>query len=401
MEDMIMERSWFGSCVIRNRIYVFGSISPDLMSSVEVYDITTNKWTALANLPQTIGDPHVCTNNRTIYIIGGFCMVAYWIYASDLNYAYDPESDSFVPKENYPFPTASSPSCELNDKFYIFGNRPKQFPFKEQKKAFAYDPATDIWAPLPDMSFEHTNGDAVSIYNKIYIIGGVKDMGLFANQICYSKEGRSELFDPETNSYTLLMDMHFPISCHSSIVYRNKIYVFGGDTADYQWGYAHGTNLIQEYDPITDTWRLMKGMPITRFACKAERAGDFVYLIGGCDYTNANPLKEVWRFDLNYLEPLATSEQLLSPGPECKLLQNYPNPFSGSTQIRYEIAEPDEVNLDIINYLGREVIALDHGMKNPGSYSITWDAKGINPGLYFCRLRAGRAEKVMKLVVLP
>ena len=306
-------------------------------------------------------------------------------------------TDYFL-RANCPVSTAQSPSCVLNDKCYIFGNRIKVRPWTPYKNVCVYDPVTDKWDLCPDMNFEHTDGDAVILNNKIYLIGGAIETN--QNYTFYEFKVRSEMFDPETSSYTALKDMHFPVSGHSSVVHNNKVYVFGGDTASYQLYQAHGTNLIQEYDPASDTWRLMNGMPFDRFACKAEKVGDFVYIIGGRGYPN-QVLKEVWRFDLNYLEPVTTSELLHNTGPAFILHPNYPNPFSGSTRISYEIAESGEVNLDIVNELGREIITLDRGIKSPGSYSVIWNAKGADPGLYFCRLRAGGEERVRKLVVLP
>jgi len=213
------------------------------------------------------------------------------------------------------------------------------------------------------------------------------------------------MFDSENNSWTVLKDMPFPVAGHASVAHDNKILVFGGDSVDYVWGSvagsstAIGSNLIQEYDPSTDTWRVMEGMPFNRFGSKAHKVGDFVYIIGGEDKPN-HRIKEVWRFDLNYLEPLSTNGLLQSTSPTFTLHQNYPNPFSGFTQISYELKEPGTVKLDIINFLSQEITTLVHEVKRPGSYSLNWDAEGVAHGVYFCRLRVGDSEKVIKLIVL-
>jgi N-acetylneuraminic acid mutarotase len=402
MEDMNMERMFHGSCLLENSIYVFGSntpLKPDL-ASVEVYDIGTNEWASLANMPKPIGDPHVCGINLRIYLIGGWVNESDNQNASNFNLEYNPEQDGYTERKNCPFSTASSPSCVLNNKIHVFGNRKTEtVPWLPQKNVFIYDPVADNWDSLPDMKFEHTDGDAVSLNNKIYLMGGAIEK-ISRDTAYFFVEGKSEMYDHETKSWTIVKDMPVPVARHASVVHDNKILVFGGDSADYIWGTFHGTNLIQEYDPLTDTWQAMEGMPFNRFASTAHKAGDFVYLIGGYDNTH-QILKEVWRFDLHYLKPTSANELLNRTSTIFTLRQNYPNPFSGSTRIRYEIAEPGVVDLDIVNGLGQEIITLDHGIKIPGSYSVTWDAKGIGSGFYFCRLKVGEAEKVMKLVVLP
>ena len=402
MEDMNKERIFHGSCLLENSIYVFGSntpLVPDL-ASVEVYDISANEWATLANMPKPIGDPHVCGINKMIYLIGGWYNESDNQNASNFNLEYNPEQDGYTERKNCPFPTASSPSCVLNNKIHVFGNRETVTnPWLPQKNVFVYDPVADNWDSLPDMNFEHTDGDAVTLNNKIYLMGGAIE--IIRDTAFFFVEGKSEMYDPETNSWTILKDMPVPVARHASVAHDNKILVFGGDSADYFWGTFHGTDLIQEYDPSTDTWRIMEGMPFNRFASTAHKAGDFVYIIGGEDRPN-HRLKEVWRFDLNYLKPTTSTNELIHGiSPLFTLRQNYPNPFCGCTQISYEMAEPGVVDLDIVNGFGQEIITLDHGMKSPGSYSVTWDAKGIGSGFYFCRLRVGEAEKVMKLIVLP
>ena len=68
------------------------------------------------------------------------------------------------------------------------------------------------------------------------------------------------------------------------------------------------------------------------------------------------------------------------------LLQNYPNPFNPSTDIRFQIAEHGLVSLKVYDLLGREGATLVDEMLAPGSYQITFNAKGLSSGVYFYRL---------------
>ena len=74
------------------------------------------------------------------------------------------------------------------------------------------------------------------------------------------------------------------------------------------------------------------------------------------------------------------------------LYQNYPNPFNPATDIRYQIADRRWVSLKIYDLLGREVATLVNEMKEPGNYSVTWDARGVSSGVYFYRLMASPVE---------
>jgi hypothetical protein len=87
--------------------------------------------------------------------------------------------------------------------------------------------------------------------------------------------------------------------------------------------------------------------------------------------------------------------------PEVHLLsQNFPNPVSDATEIRYGIASDAEVSLKVYNAAGQLVETLVDGYKTPGYYSASWNAEDAANGVYFYRLTAGDFSSTGKLVVL-
>ncbi len=68
------------------------------------------------------------------------------------------------------------------------------------------------------------------------------------------------------------------------------------------------------------------------------------------------------------------------------LFQNYPNPFNPETKLEYQISSSGSVLLKVFDLLGREVATLVNEQKQPGTYSIAWDAEGVASGIYFYRL---------------
>ncbi len=82
------------------------------------------------------------------------------------------------------------------------------------------------------------------------------------------------------------------------------------------------------------------------------------------------------------------------------LSQNFPNPFNPTTVIIYQIATGGQVTLKVYDLLGREVKTLMNERQNPGSHSVTFDAKGLASGVYFYRLESGTYAEVKKLVLM-
>jgi len=114
----------------------------------------------------------------------------------------------------------------------------------------------------------------------------------------------------------------------------------------------------------------------------------------------------VWRRPLSGLWT-SVKEPVIDKPVACELSQNYPNPFNPVTTIGYTIAGTghealgtSSVRLSVYDMLGREVAVLVDERKEPGSYSVTFDASGLASGVYFYRIRAGDFVQTRKSVLL-
>jgi photosystem II stability/assembly factor-like uncharacterized protein len=82
------------------------------------------------------------------------------------------------------------------------------------------------------------------------------------------------------------------------------------------------------------------------------------------------------------------------------LFQNFPNPFNPVTTIRYDITQKSFVNIAVYDVLGRKVVTLVNGEKQPGSYQVDFNARGLSSGVYFYRLVAGNFVQTKKLMLV-
>ncbi len=81
-------------------------------------------------------------------------------------------------------------------------------------------------------------------------------------------------------------------------------------------------------------------------------------------------------------------------------MQNRPNPFTTSTEIRYEIASRGPVHVELYDLSGRVVSTLADEVMEPGVHSHAWIAKGMIPGVYFCRLESRGMTSTAKMLLL-
>jgi hypothetical protein len=59
-----------------------------------------------------------------------------------------------------------------------------------------------------------------------------------------------------------------------------------------------------------------------------------------------------------------------------------------------------ETKLVVYYLLGREVVTLVNERKEPGTYSVRFDASGLASGVYLYRLTAGRYVGCRKMIVM-
>lgn len=99
------------------------------------------------------------------------------------------------------------------------------------------------------------------------------------------------------------------------------------------------------------------------------------------------------------------SEKDITSIPEQLILfQNSPNPFNNGTQIKYVVSIPAHVQIIIYNFLGEEVKNLVNYYHSAGSYITYWEGKDnqgrlLPSGIYFCQLKAGRINKIKKMII--
>jgi len=90
---------------------------------------------------------------------------------------------------------------------------------------------------------------------------------------------------------------------------------------------------------------------------------------------------------------------------EFQLFQNYPNPFNPYTTIRFDLPEYSEVSVRVYDILGKEITTLLKKEMSPGSYALSWEARGSNgqllpSGVYLIRMSADKYTKTIKALFL-
>ncbi len=105
------------------------------------------------------------------------------------------------------------------------------------------------------------------------------------------------------------------------------------------------------------------------------------------------------------LVPGATPEVVPIEPPESVyplgFVQNYPNPFSETTTIRYSLPGPMHVRLRVYDVLGREVATLVNERQGSGVYEVPFEANSLPGGVYFYRIEMDHLSATRRMAIIP
>jgi hypothetical protein len=125
---------------------------------------------------------------------------------------------------------------------------------------------------------------------------------------------------------------------------------------------------------------------------------------------NGNVVFEAWypqgiftyrayKFDWN--GSLVSNENLGNNAPRSfELKQNYPNPFNPSTSIKFAVPKRGLVKLVIYDLLGKEIRTILNEVRDPGRYTVAFDASDLSSGVYFYKILSGEFTDAKKMIIL-
>ncbi len=81
------------------------------------------------------------------------------------------------------------------------------------------------------------------------------------------------------------------------------------------------------------------------------------------------------------------------------VMQNYPNPFTGSSTVKVNVRQTTTLSLEVVNMMGQVVYTVDAGVAQPGMNTINIDGTKLTTGVYFYTVKAGETSITKKMIV--
>lgn len=251
-------------------VVVGGFRGATVLSSVEAYAPSSDRWRSLAPLPARLHHPNVAVVGGRLYVLG-FLTGAGFV-PDGRGFVYDPGADAWSPVASMPEGTLRGASATgvLGGKVWVVGG----FRGVAVSDVSAYDPATDQWEALPALPevADHIVGGVVG--EVFYAIGG-------RDRTISSHRASAWAYDPRVGAWEARAPMPTSRGGHAAAVWEGLIYVLGGEGNP-----EHASGVFDQnevYDPATDTWAARAALKTRRHGTGAAALGGRIYLPGGAD----------------------------------------------------------------------------------------------------------------------
>src|SRR5262252_3486479 len=236
------------------------------------------KWIKLAPFPEPAEELFGVVAGGKMYVMGG--LAPGW-KPRGLVYEYDPATDKWTKKKPMALSSHHVAVTELNGKIYAFGGfvPPQSGPpaWIPIDNAWEYDPAADSWKALAPMPTKRGSPVAVAAGGKIYVIGGRTGAAFIS---VATNTNIVEEYDPATDSWGP-SKARMP-SARSAVAwgtYRDRIYIAGGEFQDDSMMAAF--RAFEAYQPATNSWTILPRMPVPRHGLAGGVVGNRIHLVSG------------------------------------------------------------------------------------------------------------------------
>ncbi|MCU0607931.1 MAG: T9SS type A sorting domain-containing protein [Candidatus Edwardsbacteria bacterium] len=390
--------SYSGSCVSNGLLWLVAGrrdASWAVLNNVGTYDPATDTWNdARPVVNQARVYLTAAGNDQYVFALGGRSSDAATIYANNERLD-SPSGSAWTTMAAMPAGRAFGAAVADDQYVYYLGGTSDAGATTPTTTLWRYDIAGDTVGGTPwnqglsQIPAPMNSADATLMDGKIYVLGDATYNTTYVYDIA------GDAWDSIPNGAMGAASMYEAVSMYG------KVWRIGGILA----ASNASTNLVYELDPAAGTWTdAGKPMLQTRISFNAGFINGKVVAAGGVAFPGFTPTMTAEAIDVSLMGVSGKPALVTAPGT-FSLYRSYPNPFSSSTEIQFQLSKTGRVNLAVYSVTGQLVKTLASGDLPAGRHSVGWNGKdtagrAVSSGVYFYRLSASGANATGKLVVV-
>lgn len=267
LTEMTTARRNLSSIAYNNKIFVLGGIEGRADSKkVEAYNIETDTWESLPDMPVERYSHESVLYKDKIYIIGGYNKAEGFLNRVDI---YNLKTGEWSQGANMPTPRSSFVAEVVNGVIYCIGG---EVASGYTDALEMYDIESNSWTKSRNLSVARGDTDGVYKDGKIYIVGGYDGVNALDTV---------DVYDVQKGTWDTLSSLNIARYSSSVTVYRDEIYALGGYNSSHL-----AISSVEKYNITTNTWEQMSDMTDVKGGATAQSYYGKIYLIGGHNDVN-------------------------------------------------------------------------------------------------------------------
>jgi N-acetylneuraminic acid mutarotase len=277
--------------VVGTKLYVIGGFYNEIAQtakSVDVYDLPSNTWQRIADIPEPISHAPVVVDGTTLYVLGGFVGDNPGPSSKHV-WKLDTLTNTWSAGPDLPGGRGGAGAARVGRNIHYFGGATRSagvFDDEDQADHYVLNIDTGVWTTAADLPNPRNHMVAVALNGKVYAMGG--QHGDFEST---TSQAEVDVYDPASNTWSRAADLpvgksHAP---GSTFVVDGRIMMIGGAINGGSNGWASDVVLL--YDPATDVWLELPPIPAYRKTPIAGLIGNVIVVATGGGY---GPTDTTW-----------------------------------------------------------------------------------------------------------
>jgi PKD repeat protein len=214
----------------------------------------------------------------------------------------------------------------------------------------------------------------------VYETGGTYDSCQYCSYVTIGGGGTA---GPCDATFTIVQDS---TNLFNYYVYNNSV---GSSTSTYFWDFGDGTSSTLQYPSHT----YLSSGPYYLCLTVADSTPVLNCTHTYCDSLGAGHASVPLTLTV-VNTTTGISESIVNTS-----LENYPNPFNGSTTISYSVSKDATVELNVFDLLGNKIAVIESNRRSAGTYTATWNAGNVSEGMYLLQMKVNEKVSTRKMVV--
>lgn len=261
------------AAAIGNKMYVVGGKNASgHLSTLWIYDASTDSWNQGANLPGVgVENAAVVAHNGQVYVFGGSTSAFSGAVANAA--VYNPATNSWQSLTPMPTARGGATAQVVNGLIYVAGGMNGDGASLNTLEI--YNPVSGTWQSGPNMQTRRDNAGSAVLNGELHVFGG-----RIRNADGISPEPTLKTGEKfNGTSWESIAPMPTGRRAMSVGSVSGKAQVIGGENNTNSPSGVFEQN--EEYDPDTNTWRSLTAAPSPRHGAATATINDMVHIVGG------------------------------------------------------------------------------------------------------------------------